>query len=71
VLRRREQVNRGAVGRPIAHRDVVEKFHANAELARISESSAQRVVDAVLDLDRCRDVAELAAFLAEAAPGPT
>jgi 2-methylcitrate dehydratase PrpD len=64
VLRHREQVNRGAVGRPIEHDDVVEKFRANAELARISERDAQRVVDRVLHVEHCTDVTDIAELLA-------
>ena len=50
-LRYREQVNRGAAGRPIGVAEVVDKFVANMELAGIGEREAQRIVDAVLALD--------------------
>jgi 2-methylcitrate dehydratase PrpD len=65
VVRRREQVNRGAPGRPIAPADVITKFRANAELARIDDHHVDRVIETVLTLERCADVRALVDLLAE------
>ena len=63
-LRHREQVNRGAIERPIGVADVVDKFMANVELAGVGAREAQRMIDAVLTLDSCDDTAEFARQMA-------
>ncbi|MEO5840925.1 MAG: MmgE/PrpD family protein [Acidimicrobiales bacterium] len=69
-LRHREQINRGAVERPISVADVVDKFVANVELAGIGEREAQRIVDAVLSLDRLDDAADFSLLMAGTARTP-
>ena len=63
-LRHREQINRGAVERPIGVADVIDKFVANVELAGISEREAHRLVDGVLALEQEDDAAEFALLMA-------
>jgi 2-methylcitrate dehydratase PrpD len=50
-LRHREAINRGCADRPLGNDEVVAKFFDNAERA-ISRTAAERIRDAVLDLDR-------------------
>jgi hypothetical protein len=60
---RREQVNRGAEGRPLTLAEIEAKFFANAELA-VPASQASQLRDAVFGLDRATDLAPLCAALA-------
>jgi 2-methylcitrate dehydratase PrpD len=60
----REQINRGAPERPIGADAIIEKFRANLEFAAVERAHVDRVADAVLSLDVCDDVAELAETLA-------
>jgi 2-methylcitrate dehydratase PrpD len=69
-LRHREQINRGAIERPIGVADVVDKFVANVELAGMGEHEARRIVDAVLGLDRLADAADFASLVAGSARLP-
>lgn len=69
-LRHREQINRGAVERPIGVADVVDKFMANVELAGMGQHQAQRIVDAVLAFDQLADAADFASLVAGAARLP-
>lgn len=62
-VRHREQVNRGAIERPIGVADVVDKFVANVELAGIGERDAQGIIDAVLSLDKLDDAADFALLM--------
>ena len=64
-LRHREQINRGAVERPIGPADVIEKFMANAELAAIATADARRIVDEVLAIDTLVDVTGFADALGQ------
>ena len=50
-LRHRQAVNRGCADRPLTNDDVVAKFLDNAQRA-VSEPAADRILDAVLNLDR-------------------
>jgi 2-methylcitrate dehydratase PrpD len=50
-LRHREAVNRGCADRPLSNREVAAKFFDNAERA-VPRAAAERIRDAVLDLDR-------------------
>ena len=63
-LRHREQINRGAVERPIGVADVIDKFVANVELAGIGERDAHRIVEAVLGLEVQDDAADFALLVA-------
>ena len=65
-FRHREQINRGAIDRPIGAREVVDKFVANLEVAGVDERAAHRLVDAVLSLDTCADSEEFASLLTAA-----
>ena len=58
----REHINRGAADRPITEAEITAKFFDNACLA-LPRERAQRVCEAVLELDRCGDVAQLAELL--------
>lgn len=62
-LRHREQINRGAIERPISAADVVEKFVANVELAGIGSSDARRMINAVVSLDDCDNAAVFAEMM--------
>jgi 2-methylcitrate dehydratase PrpD len=62
-VRHREQINRGAAGRPIEQRDVIDKFLANADLAGVRDRDATRVIEAVLALDQTPDAERLAVLL--------
>ena len=64
-LVRREQVNRGAEGRPLTVTEIEQKFFANAELA-IPVSQARQLRDAVLGLERAATLEPLCAALARA-----
>jgi len=50
-LRHREAVNRGCADRPLSNDEVVAKFLDNAERA-VARGTAERVAEAVLNLDR-------------------
>jgi 2-methylcitrate dehydratase PrpD len=50
-LRHREGLNRGCADRPLSNNEVVEKFLDNARRA-VPDSAAERILDAVLNLDR-------------------
>jgi 2-methylcitrate dehydratase PrpD len=50
-LRHREAINRGCADRPLTNDEVVAKFIDNAERA-VSRDTAERIRNAVLDLDR-------------------
>ena len=50
TLRHREQVNRGAQGRPLSEADVMTKFFDNAD-RRIAREQAEGIAEAVLALD--------------------
>ena len=50
-LRHREGLNRGCADRPLSNQEVVEKFLDNARRA-VPDSAAERILDAVLNLDR-------------------
>jgi len=60
-LSHREAINRGAPDRPLGNSEIVAKFHDNARRA-ISRERAERVVDAVLGMERL-SAASLAAVL--------
>lgn len=62
VLTHREDVNRGAEGRPLGMQDVAEKFASNAGRV-LSPTAAERIADLALSLDRLDDVAPLARAL--------
>lgn len=64
-LRHREEVNRGADERPLSNGEIVAKFMENAALA-VSRDQALRMRDALLTLDECADVGELADILSPA-----
>jgi 2-methylcitrate dehydratase PrpD len=51
TLRQREGINRGCADRPLTNGEIVAKFLANAERAR-PRPAAERMCDAVLDVDR-------------------
>jgi 2-methylcitrate dehydratase PrpD len=51
TLRHREGINRGCADRPLSSEDIVAKFKDNAARA-VSPAVADRVLNAVLDLDR-------------------
>jgi len=59
---RRQQVNRGAAGNPIAAADVIAKYRDNA-LRAVSAPRATRLYDAVMTLDRAADLSELAQLI--------
>ena len=61
-LRHREQVNRGADDRPLSAEEISDKFLANMALAT-DASFAERVLEAVLGVDRSEDVRGLAELL--------
>jgi 2-methylcitrate dehydratase PrpD len=63
-LRHREQINRGAVERPIGVADVIDKFVANVELAGVGERDAHRIVEAVLEIEGQDDAADFALLVA-------
>ena len=50
-LRHRESQNRGSDARPLSAEEIIAKYRGNAERV-ISASRAQRIVDAVLSLDK-------------------
>ena len=50
-LRHREGINRGCADRPLTNDEVVEKFQDNAQRA-VSRHSAERILNAVLNLER-------------------
>ncbi len=54
-LRHRESQNRGSDARPLSAEEVIAKYRGNAERV-ISASRAQRIVDAVLSLDRAQNL---------------
>lgn len=62
-LRHREEVNRGADERPLTNREIAEKYMENARLT-VDGPRAIAIRSAILDLDRCGDVREVAAVLA-------
>jgi 2-methylcitrate dehydratase PrpD len=61
-VRHREQINRGAAGRPISNEDVVAKFMDNAGLA-VSPPRAERLRDAVLSVDEAESARDFASAL--------
>ena len=61
-LRQREHINRGAAERPLANAEIEAKFLDNAQRA-VSRERAGRIRDALLGLEDCPDVRELAALL--------
>lgn len=61
-LRHREQINRGAAERALSGEEILDKFHQNAALA-CSRQRAERIADAVLNLDRVDDVRSLSGVL--------
>lgn len=61
-LRHREHINRGAADRPITEAEITTKFFDNACMA-LPRERAQRICEAVLELDRSVDVAQLAELL--------
>ena len=61
-LAHREQVNRGAPGRPLANGEIVAKFMDNAQIA-VSRSRAEAVREIVLALDSHSDLREVVAGL--------
>lgn len=61
-LRHREQVNRGAGGRPLSADDIRAKFERNAAL-RLPADRVQQIAEGVLALDRCADLADFAPML--------
>jgi 2-methylcitrate dehydratase PrpD len=63
TVRHREAMNRGSDGNPIPPADIVDKFWGNATRA-LSRHRAQRVLDAVMALDRAADLGELAGAVA-------
>jgi 2-methylcitrate dehydratase PrpD len=60
-LRHREALNRGCADRPLRNDEVAAKFFENAERA-VSRDAAERILDAVLNLDRA-DARSLADML--------
>ncbi len=63
-LRHRESVNRGADARPLSADDVHQKFISNAGRA-ISLAKAERIWNAVMDLDSSADMVELTSSLSQ------
>jgi len=61
-LARREAVNRGTDARPLTQAQIERKFFDNCERA-VSRAQAQRVLEAVMALDRAPDLGELCAAL--------
>ncbi len=61
-LAHRENVNRGAGDRPLSNGEIVDKFMDNALLA-VSRSRAERICEAMLELDGVDDVSAIAATL--------
>ena len=61
-LRHREEVNRGAAGRPLANGEIVDKFMENARLG-VSAERAGRIRDTLLDMQNAPDVREVARVL--------
>ena len=61
-LRHREPVNRGSDANPLPPEDIEAKFRDNAARA-VSPGRAARIFDAVMALDRARDLSELDAAL--------
>jgi len=61
-LRHREHINRGAADRPITEAEITAKFFDNACMA-LPHDRAERICEAVLDLDGFSDVARLAELL--------
>ena len=62
-LRHREEINRGAIDRPITNEEVEKKFMDNARLV-MSTSRAEEVRDLVLGMDRSLQACDLANGLA-------
>ena len=50
-LRHREAINRGCADRPLSNQDIVAKYRENATTA-VSPQRAERILQAVLELDR-------------------
>jgi len=63
MVAHREQINRGAAERPITEREIIDKFYQNAALA-LPHGRAERILEAVLQLDAMADVQTLAELLA-------
>jgi 2-methylcitrate dehydratase PrpD len=61
-FRHREHINRGAADRPITEAEITAKFFDNACMA-LPRDRAERICEAVLDLDGFSDVARLAELL--------
>ena len=59
-LRHREAQNRGSDARPLSEQDIVDKFHDNARRV-MSAAQAERVVDAVLGLEKAESLGALLA----------
>ena len=59
-MRHYQKCNLGSDGNPITADNVIEKFWSNASRA-VSRRRAQRVLDAVMGLDRAPDMGELEA----------
>jgi 2-methylcitrate dehydratase PrpD len=62
-LERREAINRGTDARPLTQAQIEGKFFDNCERA-VSRAQAQRVLEAVMALERAPDLGELCAALA-------
>jgi 2-methylcitrate dehydratase PrpD len=58
VLRHREAQNRGSDARPLTAEEITTKFRGNAERV-VASSRANRIVDAVMALDRATDLGSL------------
>lgn len=63
LLTRRERINRGADARPLSRAEIETKFFENARSA-VSSAQAERVLAAVMTLERAPDVAALCDALA-------
>jgi hypothetical protein len=68
VLRHREAVNRGGEGRPVTQAEIEAKFFDNATRA-VPRAHAQRIRDAVLDMETLASARTLASLLGEHFPG--
>jgi 2-methylcitrate dehydratase PrpD len=62
VLRKREQINRGAEERPLTDAAVTAKFRDNVGLAR-SMAFAERIGETLQSIESCHDIAEVAEIL--------
>lgn len=58
----REDVDRGSSERPLSETDIIRKFQENAERTPVKEKTSA-IIDAVMHLERCTDVRNIAGLL--------